>query len=76
MNVSGREIQLPSGQVLKVQTSQPNPYGSEWSAIDSNTYDVDWEGEETGYVANGPVGWGKTEQDAIDDLVAQMEDAQ
>lgn len=38
----------------------------DWSAIDDSTYD----GE------GCPVGYGATEQEAIDDLLEQMEDAQ
>lgn len=59
---------------MKIETSQPNPYGSEWMAIDSDTYDVDWQGEETGYVANGPTGWGATEAEAVADLKEQLEE--
>lgn len=50
--------------------SEPNikteaHYSDEWSAIDDNSYD-------------GPgslIGWGRTEQEAIDDLLAQIYDS-
>lgn len=36
----------------------------DWSAVDRDTYD----GE------GSPIGWGRTEQDAIDDLLSQLTD--
>lgn len=57
---------------MQIITSQPNPYGNEWCAYDADTYDCDWQGEETGWVENGPVGRGKTEQEAIDDLLEMI----
>lgn len=44
----------------------------DWSAIDSNTFDADWDGER--YVTTCPQGAGATEQEAIDDLFTQMEE--
>jgi len=46
----------------------------DWSAIDADTYDASYEGEdETGHHwKSGPVGRGATEQEAIDDLLAQI----
>lgn len=45
---------------------------NQWAAIDWNTYDVDC--DESGYFSTSPVGYGKTKQDAIDDLLFQMEE--
>ena len=36
----------------------------DWSAIDDNTYDG----------PGSPMGWGRTEQEAIDDLLRQLEE--
>ena len=54
---------------MKIRTSYQYPpipcRSMDWSAVDDDTYD-------------GPgsiVGWGRTEQDAIEDLLDQMEDA-
>lgn len=41
-------------------------YSDEWSAIDDNTYD--------GFPGS-MIGWGRTEQEAIDDLLAQIYDS-
>jgi hypothetical protein len=38
----------------------------DWSAVDDNTYDG----------PGNPIGWGRTEQAAIDDLVEQLIEAQ
>jgi hypothetical protein len=43
------------------------------SAVDDN-YDAEWAGEEDGYVSSSPRGWGKTEAEAIADLVEQLEE--
>lgn len=70
---TGQEITMSSGEMVKVYTDQPNPYGNEWSAVD-DSYDADWQGEETGYVSSSPHGWGKTEAEAIADLIQQIEE--
>lgn len=46
----------------------------DWSAIDSNTFDADFDGER--YVTKCPIGRGATEIDAIRDLLNQIEEAQ
>ena len=48
---------------------QPDGY---WSAIDANTYDVDC--DQDGFFSTSPVGYGRTEQAAIDDLIEQTEE--
>lgn len=63
-----------AGKPVRIHTEQPNPYGTEWSAVDDN-YDAEWAGEEDGWVSNSPRGWGKTEDKAMGDLVEQLEDA-
>jgi len=47
----------------------------DWSAWDDDTYDCSYEGEdETGHHwSSSPVGHGATEQEAIDDLLSQLE---
>lgn len=49
----------------------------DWSAIDENTYDASYEGEdESGeHWSQGPHGTGTTEQEAIDVLFDQIEEA-
>jgi hypothetical protein len=46
----------------------------DWSAIDEDTYDADWEGEERGFVSKSPIGYGATEEEAIADLIGQFID--
>ena len=62
---------------IKVRTSfdyPPVPGRSmDWSAVDDNTYDVDCDGD--GYFSSCPVGRGVTEQEAIADLLEQIEEA-
>lgn len=44
----------------------------EWTAIDRSTYDCDC--DQDGFFSTSPVGYGKTEQEAIADLLEQIED--
>lgn len=46
----------------------------EWYALDRNTYDVDC--DQDGFFSRSAVGNGKTEQEAIADLLEQLEDGQ
>jgi hypothetical protein len=47
----------------------------DWSAIDSNTYDVSGYDGETGFgYSNHPNGHGPSEQEAINDLFDQIEE--
>ena len=57
--------------MIDLQTSQN--YIGEWEAIDRNTYDCDC--DQDGYFSLCPVGHGKTEAAAIQDLLDQIEDA-
>ena len=59
---------------MKIVTDQSNPYGNEWCAYDSDTYDASYEGPEDGWVSHSPMGWGKTKGEAIADLMAQIEE--
>lgn len=43
---------------------------TDWSAVDDSTYDCDC--DQDGYFSTHPVGWGRTEQAAIDDLLLQI----
>jgi hypothetical protein len=54
---------------IKVHTS--SCILADWSAVDDN-YDVDCDGD--GYFSSCPVGRGRTEQQAIDDLLEQIEE--
>lgn len=47
----------------------------DWSAIDANTYDADWDGELERYITSCPQGFGSTEYEAILDLLRQFEEA-
>ncbi len=42
-----------------------------WSAIDSDTYDVDHNGVD--FVSTSPMGWGESEDAAIKDLIEQIQ---
>jgi hypothetical protein len=46
----------------------------DWSAIDGNSYDASYEGEDEDgeHWSSGPVGHGETEQEAIEDLLEQL----
>lgn len=44
----------------------------DWSAVEDGTYDCDC--DQDGFFSAGPIGHGATEQEAIDDLVLQMEE--
>jgi hypothetical protein len=57
-----------------IHTSQPNPYDvNDWYAVDDN-YDADC--DQDGYFSTSPRGNGRTEQEAIDDLLEQLEDGE
>lgn len=43
----------------------------DWQAV-TDDFDADWDGE--GYVSSHPVGYGLTEQEAIEDLCAQIQE--
>jgi len=59
---------------MKIVTHyDPKPIPSrrfDWSAVDDDTYDVDC--DENGYFSRCPIGYGSTEQEAIDDLMDQF----
>jgi hypothetical protein len=50
-------------------TKQPDGY---WVAIDADNYDADFNGEQ--FVSNSPAGYGKTELEAIRELLAEIEE--
>ena len=50
-------------------TKQPD--GS-WVAIDADTYDVDC--DENGFFSTSPAGYGRTELEAIRELLAEIEE--
>ncbi len=56
---------------MDIKTEQ-DPIGW-WQAIDFNIYDCDC--DQAGFFPTCPVGYGKTESDAIEDLMDQMEEA-
>jgi hypothetical protein len=55
---------------MNIQTGL-NPDGY-WFALDDDTYDVDC--DQDGFFSTSHVGYGKTEQEAIDDLLELDED--
>lgn len=61
---------------MKIDTSHvfpPIPDRShDWSAVDSDTYDCDC--DQDGFFSTHPIGWGATEQEAIADLLEQIEE--
>jgi hypothetical protein len=53
---------------------KPVPFRNcDWSAVISN-YDASWEGEESGWVSNEPIGYGPTEAAAVQSLTDQLEE--
>jgi hypothetical protein len=69
---------LATREVIDLHTSfdyPPIPFrGFDWSAIDSNIYDADYDYERGSYVSNCAHGHGATEQEAIEDLLDQLEE--
>ena len=65
---------LATRQLIDLATSfdyPPMPTRSmDWSAINSRTFDADWDGER--YVTRCPIGRGETEAEAIADLLEQL----
>jgi len=68
-----QEIQLATEFVCPPIPSR----SADWSAVDDNTYDCSYEGEdESGSVwKQSEHGIGETELDAINDLIDQLEEA-
>jgi len=62
---------------IKVRTTHEYPpipvRDMDWSAVDDDTYDVDC--DQDGYFSTSPVGRGATEDEAIKDLLQQIEEA-
>jgi len=63
---------------IKVELNEGLRYGrlpasETYVAIDWDTYDCDC--DQDGFFSTSPVGYGKTEQEAIADLLEQMEEA-
>ena len=62
---------------IKVRTTHEYPpipvRNMDWSAVDDDTYDVDC--DQDGYFSTSPVGRGATEDEAIKDLLEQIEEA-
>jgi len=55
---------LPEAQIEAFYSMTPLPFRNfDWSAIDTNSYDGQ---------SNDPVGYGKTKEEAIRDLVEQL----
>jgi hypothetical protein len=61
---------------IKVRTSFEYPpipiRDMDWSAVDDSTYDADC--DEDGFFSTCPIGRGETEQEAIADLLEQIEE--
>ena len=57
---------------MDIQTGL-NPDGN-WYALDRDTYDADC--DQDGFFSNSPVGYGKTEEEAIEDLIFIMGEAE
>lgn len=60
---------------MSIQTQHHAMGGfNNWSAIDGNTYDITGIDEDGRAYSNHPIGWGRTEAEAIADLKEQMEE--
>lgn len=61
---------------LKISTNFDYPpipvRDMDWSAVDDSTYDCDC--DQDGFFSTCPIGRGATEQEAIDDLLEQIEE--
>lgn len=61
---------------MKIETIHVQPpvpsRNMDWCAIDADTYDADC--DQDGFHSSSPIGWGATEQEAIDDLKLQLEE--
>lgn len=61
---------------LKISTNFDYPpipvRDMDWSAVDDSTYDCDC--DQDGFFSTCPIGHGATEQEAIDDLLEQIEE--
>ncbi len=61
---------------IRVRTTFEHPpiglRSFDWSAVDDDTYDVDCDYD--GYFSTCPIGHGETEQEAIEDLLAQIDE--
>jgi hypothetical protein len=52
---------------MKIKTEfHPTPRGGEWTAVDEDTYD--------GAAEFNMMGWGKTEQEALEDLKRMLDE--
>lgn len=60
--------------MTRIHTEQTPYFANHWRAVDLDTYDAHVEDGE--WVSTSPVGEGRTEQEAIDDLLAQTEGGQ
>lgn len=69
---------LATREEIELSTSfvfPPVPWRhDDWSAIDGNSYDADWQGEEDGFVSKSAHGHGESEAEAIADLLDQIEE--
>ncbi|MGB7023884.1 MAG: hypothetical protein WBD73_08815 [Candidatus Acidiferrales bacterium] len=69
-----------SREVIQLSTTfdyPPIPVRNfDWSAIDANTYDADYDYEAGRYTSKSPHGTGASELDAINDLLDQIEERQ
>jgi hypothetical protein len=61
---------------IRIRTSHEFPpipvRDFDWSAVNDDTYDCDC--DQDGFFSTSPIGHGRTEQDAINDLLEQMTD--
>jgi hypothetical protein len=61
-------------KILTYFSPPPLPFRDmDWMAV-TEDYDAEFTGEEDGYISPHPVGYGPTEEAAIADLMAQLED--
>lgn len=65
-------ISIPNDIDLQTDLQTEFQPDGQWAAIDRNTYEAESDSE--GWWSKSPVGHGKTEQEAIADLIEQIEE--
>jgi hypothetical protein len=68
-------INVIDGRRIRLEFEHPPipDRSSDWSAVDDDTYDVDC--DEGGYFSHCPIGRGATAEEALADLLEQLEEA-
>lgn len=68
-------IEVEGHRIAVSYTCPPVPFRNcDWEAsIEDGDYDYDWDGEGWIRLGTDPIGYGSTKEDAIQDLLAQLD---